>query len=90
MLALKKKKEAAALAVATQEPGEQKVSLLGGIGGKKTSKSNDGANGNSKKRTPGEIRIQKGRSGVYCSTRNVRTFYCVSLPVPNVKLKEDL
>mmetsp|Transcript_11953 Transcript_11953/g.17539 ORF Transcript_11953/g.17539 Transcript_11953/m.17539 type:complete len:206 (-) Transcript_11953:2450-3067(-) len=59
MLALKKKKEAAALAVATQEPGEQKVSLLGGIGGKKTSKSNDGANGNSKKRTPGEIRIQK-------------------------------
>mmetsp|Transcript_20375 Transcript_20375/g.30892 ORF Transcript_20375/g.30892 Transcript_20375/m.30892 type:complete len:88 (+) Transcript_20375:63-326(+) len=87
MLALKKKKEAAALAVATQEPGEQKVSLLGGIGGKKTSK---GANGNSKKRTPGEIRIQKGRSGVYCSTRNVRTFYCVSLPVPNVKLKEDL
>jgi hypothetical protein len=63
MLALKKKKEAAAAAAAAAGPDEPpsapKVSLLG-IGGKKTSKSSDGANGSSKKRTPGEIRIQKG------------------------------
>jgi hypothetical protein len=62
MLALKKKKEAAAAAAAAAGPDEPasapKVSLLG-IGGKKTSKSTENGS-NSKKRTPGEIRIQKG------------------------------
>lgn len=65
MLALKKKREAEAKAAAeaptatTAEapPETEKVSLLG-IGGKKKTKSGD-TNG-SKKRTPGEIRIQKG------------------------------
>ena len=36
-----------------------KVSLLGGIGGKKVVKPQDGVNTGGKKRTPGEIRIQK-------------------------------
>lgn len=63
MLALKKKKEAAAAAAAAEaaenpSSGPPKVSLLG-IGGKKTQKK-EGSNGNAKKRTPGEIRIQKG------------------------------
>ncbi len=76
MLALKKKREAeakakaeaeAAAASAVQTPGTapsassstNKVSLLG-IGGKK--KKTDGSSGpnGTKKRSPGEIRIQKG------------------------------
>lgn len=64
MLALKKKREAEAKAAAEAPPAAQepapsteKVSLLG-IGGKKKTKSGD--NNGSKKRTPGEIRIQKG------------------------------
>lgn len=71
MLALKKKREAEAKAAAEeaarakQEPSggngaegkSEKVSLLG-IGGKKKNKNGDGKTG--KKRSPGEIRIQKG------------------------------
>ena len=70
MLALKKKREAekkaaAAAAAAAEaegktveEPkGTEKVSLLG-IGGKKKTKS--GESTGTKKRTPGELRIQKG------------------------------
>ena len=68
MLALKKKREAEAAAVKAaaaaepkQEPddaaGPQKVSLFG-IGGEKKTKNGDSKTG--KKRTPGEIRIQKG------------------------------
>lgn len=75
MLALKKKREAEAKAKAEAEaaaaasPGgkdgasaqaPEKVSILG-IGGKKKKDSGkDGAGG--KKRTPGEIRIQKGEA----------------------------
>uniref|UniRef100_A0A7S1V632 UBC core domain-containing protein n=1 Tax=Grammatophora oceanica TaxID=210454 RepID=A0A7S1V632_9STRA len=68
MLALKKKREAEAKAkaeAAAAQPmdvdkpdapgGKEKVSLLG-IGGKKKTKS--GENGTTKKRTPGELRIQ--------------------------------
>lgn len=76
MLALKKKREAEAKAKeeaeaaaaasdsasasgASSASGPQKVSILG-IGGKKKKDSGkDGASGG-KKRTPGEIRIQKG------------------------------
>jgi hypothetical protein len=69
MLALKKKREAEAAAVKAaaavepkQEPGDaagpQKVSLFG-IGGEKKTKNGDSKTG--KKRTPGEIRIQKGK-----------------------------
>jgi hypothetical protein len=62
MLALKKKREAeakAAAAAPADEPAPvEKVSLLG-IGGKKMTKSNESAS-TTKKRTPGEIRIQKG------------------------------
>lgn len=74
MLALKKKREAeakaaaeeAAAAGAVQTPGtapsaadsSKKVSLLG-VGGKKKKTGAGGANGQ-KKRSPGEIRIQKG------------------------------
>jgi hypothetical protein len=67
MLALKKKREeeaakaAAAAPVDEPEPVE-KVSLLG-IGGKKKTKSNESAA--AKKRTPGEIRIQKGAYKMY-------------------------
>jgi hypothetical protein len=71
MLALKKKREAEAKAKAEEaarakeEPpadngGEaktEKVSLFG-IGGEKKNKNGDGKTG--KKRSPGEIRIQKG------------------------------
>lgn len=71
MLALKKKKEAekkAAAEAAAAESGNkdestessskpQKVSLLG-VGGKK--KKDNGSNKEGKKRTAGEIRIQKG------------------------------
>mmetsp|Transcript_14130 Transcript_14130/g.25558 ORF Transcript_14130/g.25558 Transcript_14130/m.25558 type:complete len:223 (+) Transcript_14130:161-829(+) len=73
-LKLKKKKEAEAKAKAeaeaaaapdggaVQSPGtapsaSNKVSLLGAVGGKK--KKSDGTVSNGKKRTPGEIRIQK-------------------------------
>ena len=68
MLALKKKREAEAAAKKLEEPveaapeeggGGGKVSLLG-IGGQKKTKSADGAANTGKKRTPGEIRIQKG------------------------------
>jgi hypothetical protein len=62
MLALKKKREqeqkAAAEAAAADGTGGEKVSVLG-IGGKKQTKSGDDA-APSKKRSPGEIRIQKG------------------------------
>lgn len=71
MLALKKKreaekkeKEAAAAAAAAEETAAnatqqpEKVSLLG-IGGKKKTKSEEGDK-TGKKRSPGEIRIQKG------------------------------
>ena len=64
MLALKKKREAEAAAKKLEEPvvaanTEGKVSLLG-IGGQKKTKS--GMESTGKKRTPGEIRIQKGTS----------------------------
>ena len=81
MLALKKKREAEAKAAAEEaarakeEPttdgngataggdnNNKKVSLFG-IGGAKQTKNGDGKTG--KKRTPGEIRIQKGK--LYCS-----------------------
>jgi len=70
MLALKKKREAEAKAKAEAEaaaaasPGgggsqaPEKVSILG-IGGKKKKDGGKGGAGGSKKRTPGEIRIQK-------------------------------
>ena len=69
MLALKKKREAEAkqakeedkMAVDQQQQQQhqpEKLSLLG-IGGKKKTKNGDTAPG--KKRTPGEIRIQKGK-----------------------------
>lgn len=70
MLALKKKKEAekkAAAEAAARKDGSsdekgttvkaEKVSLFG-VGGKK--KKDSGANGKEKRRTAGEIRIQKG------------------------------
>ena len=72
MLALKKKREEEKkraeeeAAKAAAEPNgaaaddSNKVSLLG-IGGKKT-KSENGTGSTGKKRTPGEIRIQKGTS----------------------------
>jgi len=63
MLALKKKREAekkeADDAAAAASAGPEKVSLLG-IGGKKQAKNGDSAANGGKKRTPGEIRIQKG------------------------------
>jgi hypothetical protein len=69
MLALKKKREAEAKKAAeaaesasangSESPGPEKVSLLG-IGGKKTTRNGDSAKTGAKKRTPGEIRIQKG------------------------------
>lgn len=78
MLALKKKREAEAKAKAeeeakakedtpsndnggAQETKKEKVSLLG-IGGKKQTKNGDEKKG-AKKRSPGEIRIQKGKFG---------------------------
>jgi hypothetical protein len=69
MLALKKKREADAKEAAAQQEQDSKmavdsnapakVSLLGIGGKKKTKNGGDGAGG--KKRTPGEIRIQKGK-----------------------------
>lgn len=67
MLALKKKREGEKKAAAEGGSGKQdatpeagaKVSLLG-VGGKKTTRS-DGQTGG-KKRSPGEIRMQKGNS----------------------------
>ena len=77
MLALKKKKQEAAAAAAAasaeaeasqqqvhqpqSSPRVEKVSLLG-IGGRKTTKKEEHNNTTAKKRTPGEIRIQKGTS----------------------------
>lgn len=73
MLALKKKREeekkkaeeaakAAAAEGSTAAPDDgNKVSLLG-VGGKKK-KSENGTGTTGKKRTPGEIRIQKGKTG---------------------------
>jgi ubiquitin-conjugating enzyme E2 M len=75
MLALKKKQAAAkkakeeeearaaqapdAVDASSESTTEKKISLLGGVGGKKK-KDKDAQNGkNGKKRTPGEIRIQK-------------------------------
>ena len=55
----KAKSEAAAQAPPVSQPSsEPKVSLLG-IGGKKKKNKSEGKSGG-KKRTPGEIRIQKG------------------------------
>ena len=67
MLALKKKREAEAKKAAESgsDSGPEKVSLLG-IGGKKTTRNGDNKTGG-KKRTPGEIRIQKGALvGIVC------------------------
>ena len=66
MLALKKKREAEQKQAAAEAAAEAsnggtapaKLSLLG-VGGKKQVKNGDSAN-TVKKRTPGEIRIQKG------------------------------
>jgi hypothetical protein len=80
MLALKKKREVEAkakLAAAaeqqaagtdapTDSPGVKKVSIsLLGVGGKKN-KDNGGSKSNGKRRTPGEIRIQTGKSLKCC------------------------
>jgi len=78
MLALKKKREAEAKAKAEAEaaaaasPGggaaaqaPEKVSILG-IGGKKKKDGGKDGAGGSKKRTPGEIRIQKGETDHAC------------------------
>lgn len=77
MLALKKKRETeakakaeaeAAAAAAAASPGggaAEKVSILG-IGGKKKKDGGKGGAGGSKKRTPGEIRIQKGETEHAC------------------------
>ena len=74
MLALKKKREteakakAEAEAAAAASPGggaAEKVSILG-IGGKKKKDGGKGGAGGSKKRTPGEIRIQKGETEHAC------------------------
>lgn len=48
-------------AEAPENNSSNKVSLLG-IGGKKSKSKNGDSKGKSKKRTPGEIRIQKGKS----------------------------
>lgn len=78
MLALKKKREAEAKKAAEGENsnggGTEKVSLLG-IGGKKTTRNGDSGKTGGKKRTPGEIRIQKGESiagstNFFCGKRN--------------------
>ena len=91
MLALKKKREAeakaaaeeAAAAGAVQTPGtapsaansSKKVSLLG-VGGKKKKTGVGGANGQ-KKRSPGEIRIQKGEFYIFvCCVECVKLFGC--------------
>lgn len=92
MLALKKKREAEKKAAAeaaaesstttveTPAPSSTgKVSLLG-IGGKKTAKNNgESSNAASlaKKRTPGEIRIQKGTGVFWCFYEHVITL-CLS------------
>ena len=69
MLALKKKREAEKKAAAENNNGDsKKVSLLG-VDGKKNIKSAT----TGKKRTPGEIRIQKGKKticfGICCPFR---------------------
>jgi len=73
MLALKKKRESEAKqAVEEQDSskmevdGQPKVSLLG-VGGKKATKNGDSMK-TSKKRSPGEIRIQKGTK-IYSKSR---------------------
>ena len=88
MLALKKKREAekkaAAAAAAAEaesaktaeEPKTEKVSLLG-IGGKKKTKSGEGSA--TKKRTPGEIRIQKGMQAAMDSHRERKPHSRLSL-----------
>jgi hypothetical protein len=58
MLALKKKKEQEAKLAAEAPPAEGKISLLGIGGVKQTNGGGEATTG--KKRTPGEIRIQKG------------------------------
>lgn len=66
MLALKKKREAEKKAAeeaaggGAAAPAAATVSLLGVGGKKQTGRNGDSANSNGKKRTPGEIRIQKG------------------------------
>lgn len=60
MLALKKKREEEKKAAETAAAeGGEKVSVLG-IGGKKQTKNNGDGAAPTKKRSPGEIRIQKG------------------------------
>jgi hypothetical protein len=93
MLALKKKREAEAKAKAeeaakdpsgggAEEPKSGKVSLLG-IGGKKQTKNGDDKKGG-KKRTPGEIRIQKGKFTYSCLINFVvEDFYCVHYDSPH-------
>lgn len=92
MLALKKKREAEAKAKAEAEAAAaassggkdgasaqapEKVSILG-IGGKKKKDSGkDGAGG--KKRTPGEIRIQKGEAAFNAAKCTARTYLHVCL-----------
>ena len=77
MLALKKKREAEAKAAAaasaeeqaagtpTSTPQAKKVSLFG-VGGKKKQENGEGKT-TGKKRTPGEIRIQKGKQFAWTS-----------------------
>jgi hypothetical protein len=80
MLALKKKREAEAKVAAEEKAeadkmevetpaatGPAKVSLLGIGGKKKTTKNGDGKTAG-KKRSPGEIRIQKG-TFLYSNTK---------------------
>jgi hypothetical protein len=60
-------------------PAPEKASLLGIGGKKKKDSSKDGTGG--KKRTPGEIRIQKGETA--CTINQCKPMYlCVGLPVP--------
>ena len=86
MLALKKKREAEAAAKKLEEPTTEtttpissssdstvRVSLLGIGGQKKTKSGTESKTG--KKRTPGEIRIQKGECGSFISVALVNRVF---------------
>lgn len=49
---------------APSAPSSNKVSLLGAVGGKKKRSDNSSISG-AKRRTPGEIRIQKGKAPLF-------------------------
>ena len=84
MLALKKKREAEAAQKAAEEKAAAamdttassseaapKVNLLG-VGGQKVKTAGDNGTGGGKKRSPGEIRIQKGKKGEIVEAKRKR------------------